>query len=365
MSAMSGIDEKWIIIACGILVGLYTVFGGIEAVIWTDVVQTIILMAGGLLLIGIVICSLPGGVSRVIGEGISAGKFSLGPMEWKFGERTFPVMVLIGLTSFVGEYASNQNVIQRYIAAKSLHEARKATVLCACCSVPTWTFFFFLGTCIFVYYKVFPSEIVASMPVDEILPHFVLTKTPPGVGGVIIAACLAAGMSSLDSSINSIATVFTVDFVRKYRPGMSDRRELFLAKMISGFCMVMMIAGALGISMLSRESVFDLSMILGALLCSASLTPFLLGFFTTRVGNRAILAGMVVAIIFSIYNLCNYFRIFPDPFLWKIHIYMAGLLCNLLMLVTALIYSIFSPEKKQDGLMDLTVWTMKSHLKPE
>lgn len=360
LSEMLDISESTAILAFGVITCFYTVFGGIEAVVWTDVVQTVILLGGGLLCVAAVALQLPGGLPQILEIGMEYDKFSLGPLDFSFSERTFWVMSLIGFIGFISEFSSNQNVMQRYIAAPTLREARKATLICIVMSLPTWIFFFFIGSCLFAYYKVFPSAEVAAMKPDDVLPHFILTEIWPGVGGVIIAACLAAAMSSLSSSINAVSTIWTIDFLRLMRRKGNDRFELVNAKLASGAAGIIMIAGAWGISLIPRESVYDLSAILGALLCSAGLTPFMLGFFTTRIGNRAILSGMYAALVFSVYNILNYFKLLPEPLQWNIHIYMAGPVCNGVMLAVALAYSLFRPEPVTEQLRGLTVWTLDS-----
>lgn len=360
LSEMLDISESTAILAFGVITCFYTVFGGIEAVVWTDVVQTVILLGGGLLCVAAVAFQLPGGLPQIQEIGMEYDKFSLGPLDFSFSERTFWVMSLIGFIGFISEFSSNQNVVQRYIAAPTLREARKATLICIVMSLPTWIFFFFIGSCLFAYYKVFPSAEVAAMKPDDVLPHFILTEIWPGVGGVIIAACLAAAMSSLSSSINAVSTIWTIDFLRLMRRKGNDRFELVNAKLASGAAGIIMIAGAWGISLIPRESVYDLSAILGALLCSAGLTPFMLGFFTTRIGNRAILSGMYAALVFSVYNILNYFKLLPEPLQWNIHIYMAGPVCNGVMLAVALAYSLFRPEPVTEQLRGLTVWTLDS-----
>ena len=360
LSEMLDISESTAILAFGVITCFYTVFGGIEAVVWTDVVQTVILLGGGLLCVAAVAFQLPGGLPQILEIGMEYDKFSLGPLDFSFSERTFWVMSLIGFIGFISEFSSNQNVVQRYIAAPTLREARKATLICIVMSLPTWIFFFFIGSCLFAYYKVFPSAEVAAMKPDDVLPHFILTEIWPGVGGVIIAACLAAAMSSLSSSINAVSTIWTIDFLRLMRRKGNDRFELVNAKLASGAAGIIMIAGAWGISLIPRESVYDLSAILGALLCSAGRTPFMLGFFTTRIGNRAILSGMYAALVFSVYNILNYFKLLPEPLQWNIHIYMAGPVCNGVMLAVALAYSLFRPEPVTEQLRGLTVWTLDS-----
>ena len=358
LSELLHIGEGTAILLFGVITCFYTVFGGIEAVIWTDVVQTLILLGGALVCILAVVFQMPGGLPQIFDIGMQYDKFSLGPMEFSFDERTIVVMGLIGIFSALSEFSCNQTVVQRYIAAPTIREARKATLVCAFMCVPTWLLFLFMGTCLFAFYQAFPSAAVARMKPDDVFPHFILTRIWPGIGGIIIAACLAAAMSSLSGSINAISTIWTVDCLRLIRHKANDRFELVNAKLASGVAGIVMIAGAWGISQIPRESVYDLGNILGALLCSAGLMPFMLGFFTTRIGNRAILFGMYAALLFSFYNILNYFGWLPEPLRWNIHIYMAGPICNLVMLAAAFAYSLVRPAPATESLTGLTVWTL-------
>ncbi len=358
LSELLNISEVTAILLFGVITCFYTVSGGIEAVIWTDVVQTAILFGGALVCILAVMLQMPGGLPQIFDICNKFDKFSLGPMEFSFDERTFILMGLTGLIGAISEFSCNQTVVQRYLAAPTVREARKATLFCAFLCMPTWLTFLFIGSCLFAFYQVFPSAEVAAMAPDDVFPHFILTEIWPGLGGIIIAACLAAAMSSLSGSINAVATIWTVDCLRLIRRKGNDRFELINAKIASGAAGVIMIAGAWIISRIPRESVYDLGNIIGALICSAGLAPFMLGFFTTRVGNKAILVGMWAALAFSAYNILNYFGWLPQSLRWDIHIYMAGLLCNLVMMAAALGYSLFRPAPVTEQLRGLTVWTL-------
>ncbi len=174
LTALLGLRLETVIIAVGVVTLFYTVSGGLEAVIWTDVAQTFILLGGGLLCIVLVVWRIPGGIAEVFQTGMEFDKFSLGPCEMTFGDRALPLLVLMGITSFLSEYCSNQNIIQRYIASESLREARKATLISAFGSFPTWIIFFFLGTCLFVFYRVNPELLPAGITADAVLPHCIL-----------------------------------------------------------------------------------------------------------------------------------------------------------------------------------------------
>ena len=143
-----GYSANECIILAGIAVALYTVLGGINAVIWTDVIQTTVLLLGGLICMFVIVQSLPGGFSQIIEVGMIHGKLAFAelrdgqliPVSWgpSLSEKTITMMLLIGLISWLTEYSSNQNTVQRFNAASSAAEARKAMYICAAVSLPTW-----------------------------------------------------------------------------------------------------------------------------------------------------------------------------------------------------------------------------------
>ena len=358
VAGMTGFNVIWVMIIGGIFIGFYTVLGGIEAVIWTDVVQTIILLLGGILCLVFIASDLPGGFSEVFRIGAENHKFSLGPINWDLDKRTFFVMLLIGAINFTTAYSSDQNIVQRYLASKSMREARKATIICAIMSFPTWLAFFFLGTCLFVFYKAFPDPNITNMSAEAVLPHFILTRIPAGIAGVIIAACLAAAMSSLDSSINAISTILTVDFLKKIKPGCNDNFYLKWARVFAIFAGISMIIGSVILYKIPKESITDLQIIIGSLFGGGILTVFMLGFFTKRVGNKALLCGLAVGLTLNLYLMCNYFNWLPKALTINIHAYWTTVLVNLLVLVVAYAGAFLMPNRKR--LEGMTVWTMPS-----
>ena len=151
VSLLTGIEMQYVIIAVGVFIAFYTVTGGFDAVIWTDVVQAFVLLFGGALCAGYIALNLPGGLQQIFTEGAQHGKFSLGPTDFNLTERTFWTVALLGIFNWIAYLSSDQNVVQRYVAAKSDREARRATAIYAAVAVPTWVFFFFVGTCVFVW----------------------------------------------------------------------------------------------------------------------------------------------------------------------------------------------------------------------
>lgn len=357
ISLLTGVNIIWIIILGGAFISFYTVAGGIEAVIWTDVVQTIILWFGGIFCLFFIFFKLPDGVSQMFSMAAADNKFSLGSMEWDWGSRTFYTMAITGIFGWLGMYATNQNVVQRYIAAKSEHEAKKATIISAVTCIPTWVFFFAIGTGIYVFFKVFPDPNIASMQADQVFPYFILSKLPKFFAGVIVAAVLAAGMSSLDSSINSIATIIDVDILRRFTSKNKSEKFYFLVARISSIIVsIVMILGAMVFHFLPKESMMDLGMIISGVFGSGLIGLFMIGFFSTRVGYKASLIALAITIIFNIYLALNAVGWLPKSLKLDIHAYWVLMLVNIVYAVIAYILSfVIKNRKNLDGI---TVWTL-------
>ena len=219
-----------VIIFTGVFIALYTIVGGIGAVIWTDVLQSFVLLLGGLLSVLYLAWQFPGGLGEIIEIGHAHGKFNLGPTAFQLSERTVWTVIILGCFSAVA-YHADQNLVQRYVAVKSTREARKATILYGAIAVPTWAFFFFLGSCLFAYFQVHDDPQVAQLSHEQVFPYFILTRLPPGVAGVVVAGVLSAAMSSVDSTLNAIAAVTVVDIVKPYlAKDKSDRFYLNVAR---------------------------------------------------------------------------------------------------------------------------------------
>lgn len=347
IAEMLDVNINYVIVVGGAVVVFYTATGGIEAVIWTDVVQTVILLAGGALCVGVIVWKLPNGFGSVFSIGSEYHKFSLGPLESGFGERTLSVMILLGLVNFTTEYISNQSVVQKYLAAKSVSEARKATFICGAMSIPVWLGFFFVGSCLFVFYHLNPQLLPEGIASDAVLPHFILHELPQGMAGAIIAACLAAAMSTLSAIINSVSTIVSVDFLKRFSPrnGEGDRGLLW-AKVFSWTAGALMILLACLIDRIPRESITDFTLMLGSVLGGGMLAIYLLGFCVGRVGNRALWIGMAAGLSFNFYMGLNILKLLPEAWRLDIHPYWTTILVNLLIVLFALAGAVFFPNRR-------------------
>lgn len=302
LALMTGTPLPWIICVVGVLVALYTVAGGIEAVIWTDVVQAIVLIAGGALCVISITTTLPDGLADVVRVGGEQDKFFLGELAIAIDSRTLLALAILGAFTWVGMYAGDQNIIQRILAARSTRDARKAATLFTAVALPTWLLFFFLGTSLFVYYHVFPDPNVEQLEADLVLPHFILSRIPAGIAGLVIAAVIASAMSTLDSGINAVSTVTVVDLVRPFLlKEKSDQYYLRTARLVGVAVSVLMILAAFVFSKIEKESMVDASFIAISVFGGCAGAMFLLGFFSRRVDNVSVLTALVFATALNVF----------------------------------------------------------------
>lgn len=375
----TGLPDVACVLLAGMFVSFYTVVGGIEAVVWTDVIQTVVLAFGGLLCLFILVGKVPGGIGEIISTASEAGKFQFAeydtetntfiPPSWDFTffRKTALMMFLVGLTNWMAEYSSNQNVVQRYCASKSTAEAKKAMWICAFTSIPLWAFFMFLGTSFWVFFTANPTPETNAMlsgeaSAEQIFPFFIQQYLPIGIAGLVVAAVLAAAMSSLDSSINAIATVTIVDLYRRhFVKGRDDAHYLKMARWFAVVSSVVMMYGAyVLITSDNIKTLQDTSNILTALTAGGLLGLFGLGFFTTRGDGRAVAVAIVATLIYSLYRASAGMEWFPDalqlPWLDRVDSYYTGILGHTMMFVLGFIAGSIQRGEKRD-LTNLTVWT--------
>lgn len=361
----------------GVVTAYYTVVGGIEAVIWTDFVQSVILTGGGLLILGVILWRLPGGLGQMIAVAAENGKFLLsertaeGALEavpWGFsiGRKTVAMLLIVGLFQWLGEYSTNQEVVQKYCAARSAREARKAMWLCCLFCVPTWGYFMFVGTGLFVFYHVFPDPIAAEMlsgarKAEEILPYFVTTQLPAGTAGIVVAAVMAAAMSSMSSAMNSISAVAVTDlYSRHLAPGRGDRHYVFAARLVTLAASLVMIGGAWLLFQADTMTLQDLWTEFQSIIAGGLLGLYLLGFLTKRGDGRAVGVGIFFAVVFSAVASAAGLGWLPAAFSeWigrNFDTYYTGIAGNLVMFVLGYGMALLLPARGKD-YTNLTVWT--------
>jgi SSS family solute:Na+ symporter len=294
-----------------------------EAIIWTDVAQAIILTLGALVVLGLIIGGTPGGVSHIVRVDMAADKFSLGSFSPEFTTSTFWVVLLYGFFINLNNFGIDQNYVQRYHTARSPRAASRSIWLCVWLYVPVSLLFFVIGSFLFAYYQIHPDLLaglkqnVATMLEpgsshaaasalasrlrpsdygDKVMPYFIVHRIPPGLTGLIISSILSAGMSTISSGMNASATVFSIDIFKRYvRPDMSDRGMLRLLLVATG-AMGLLGMGA-GLAMIGVKSILDIWWELSGIFAGGMLGLFLLGLVSRRTRNHEALTAVLIGIV--------------------------------------------------------------------
>jgi SSS family solute:Na+ symporter len=290
----------------GILVAAYTIAGGLQAVIWTDLLQGIALIGGGLICLPIILRELPGGFEQIFAlaqtiddQGNPVNKMSMGDTSLVFTKKTLWVLLLSKIVIFLQLVATDQTSVQRYCAAKSDKEARTAVIIGGLLTLPVWTYFFFVGSALYAFYQAVPDEVVRDLKPDQVFPHFILTQVPAGFAGFVIMGLLAAALSTLDSSINAMAATVTNDFYGRLlvRNKKSEHYAL-VGRVLSLVFGMVMIGAAIGTHLLRAEqAIEDIQTKLLSICSGGPLGLFLLGFFTWRARGRAASIATALTVI--------------------------------------------------------------------
>ncbi len=291
ISSVTGLDVYLCIALMGLISTAYTVMGGIEAVIWTDVVQVIVLMGGAIGCIVVAIWNVDGGLVEVVRHGMEMDKFRM--FHWGWDPTRLVVWVAIVSFFFLNliPYSSDQTVVQRYLTVKSEKEAAKSLWMNAYLIIPGILIFFGLGTVLFIYYFDNPAIINANKP-DELLPYYIVKSLPMGLAGIVIAAIFAASMSSLDSSMNSIATAYTTDIHVRFTKERSDYQNLKLAKWMTVLIGLIGTGSAMFIAAANVEYIFDYFQALLGLFGGGLAGIFILAIFIPRANSIGAIAGL-------------------------------------------------------------------------
>jgi len=359
---MSAFPMPLIISFLGVLVAAYTIAGGLQAVIYTDFLQGLVLIAGGLICTPIIANLLPGGWEQIFSEAYESGKFGVGSLALVFDEKTVWVIILVYQFQFLQIVCTDQSMVQRYLAMKTDKQARRGFVLGTALTIPVWLYFAFVGTALYVFYKNFPTPELAGMEPEEVFPYFILTQVPPGVAGFVIVGLLAAAMSTLDSSINASAATVTTDFYRRFRPSAGDEHHyLKVGRWFSLFFAAMMVAVALYVHEARTETLMDLQTVVYPVVSAGLLSLFVLGFLTVRVGSTAAFiatASTVLIVAFWIFLTTEVgARAFPHLAGLLPNKFWIGVIPHLFLLAVGGLVTFFIPRRSDKGLENLTIWT--------
>ncbi|MES2275535.1 MAG: sodium:solute symporter [Bacteroidota bacterium] len=351
----------WII---GIVIIVITLIGGIEAVIWADVVQGFLLIAGGIASFVILIFSIKGGFPELWHVATVHNKTNFGPYTWNFKKLTFIVMVINGLFYAIQKYGTDQTMVQRYLSAKTDKGAIRASLLGVALTVPLWGLFMFIGTALFVFYQQHPLP--AGIKDDAVFPYFIMTELPPGVVGLILAALISAAISSLGADLNCLSAIGVEDYYKKFKPGKSDTQYLKAGRWI----VVGAGIGAIGIASLyliaGGEGALGIVFTLYAIFSGGIVGIFLLGLFSARANKQGLNIGIAACIVFTAWTFLTSAKIgLGDQkhilldlgkYNFTQHKYMLGVYSHFVVIIVGYGASLFFPKPVLDKNLLYSGW---------
>ena len=324
LNALFGWNIKTVIIITGIAVTFYSMLGGIQAVVWTDAIQGIILIAGALVCAIILTFSMPEGPGQIFGIAAANNKFSLGSFGTSLKDSTFWVILIYGLFINLQNYGIDQNYVQRYMTTSSEKEAKSSALFGSLLYVPVSMVFFYIGTALFAYYTAQPDLLPAELKIpgagDKVFPHFIVNGLPVGITGLLIASIFAAGMSTVATSINSTATIILSDYYIRYFN--KDATEKSSMKILYSSSMIFGVFGTvIALALVGVESVLDAWWGLASIFSGGMLGLFLLGYISKKVRNInaviGVIAGALLIIWMSlspVYFTSGNLLVFRSPF---------------------------------------------------
>ena len=300
MHILMGWNLHMVIIATSVAIIIYSMLGGLKAVIWADAIQGIILIGGAVLCLAILCFSMPEGPGQVFDLAIHSpegNKFSLGAFTSDLTTSTFWVCLIYGIFINLQNYGIDQNYVQRYHAAKTDRDARFSALFGGYLFIPVSALFFLIGSALYSYYTAHPGLLpddIAAKP-DYVFPFFIVNGLPVGLRGLLIASIFAAGMSTVSTSVTSAATIILTDYYKPLVKRSSERRDVMVLRLSS--CIVGIIGIIVAIAMLSVESIIDAWWKLSSIFSGGMLGLFLLGILPRRIGRWAALIGCVAGIV--------------------------------------------------------------------
>ena len=278
---------------------VYTFEGGMSAVIWTDVVQMTIYVAGTIVGLFTILHLVPGGWNTVHQVAGAAGKFRV--LDFSFSPSnsySFWAGVIGGTFLTTSTHGTDQLMVQRLLAARNEAQSKLALLSSGVFILVQFGLFLLVGASLYVFYKLFPP-LTAFASSDRIFPTFIVNRMPHGISGLLIAAILAAAMSNLSAALNSLSSTTIVDFYLRRRPETTETRRVA----VSRFATVVWGLVLFGLALSSRHGgrVVEIGLTIISVAYGALLGVFLLGILTRRANENGAIVGMTCGLALNLY----------------------------------------------------------------
>ena len=295
MNVLLGWNIQTIIIVTSVAIVLYSMLGGMKAVIWTEAIQGIILIGGALVCMFILLFDMPEGPAQTFSIAMEDGKFSLGSFGSSLSESTFWVCLIYGVFTNLQNYGIDQSYVQRYHTAKNEKEAKFSALFGGYLFIPVSAVFFMIGTGLYAFYKVHPGVLPDGVGADYVFPFFIVNELPVGLTGLLIASIFAAGMSTIATSATSSSTIILTDYYQRFRKHAGNRERMLVLKLSS---VGVGVAGILvAFAFMSVQSALDAWWALASIFSGGMLGLFLLGYISRKARNFDAVLGVVCGVI--------------------------------------------------------------------
>ena len=320
VSIALGTGEVASIVIITLLTLIYTFEGGLAAVIWTDVVQTFIYVGGTLVGVVTILHLVPGGWASVAVIAGSLHKFQVFDASlsshWPFVDFSSPYTLWAGVIGgtflTLATHGTDQLIVQRLLAARNQRQSVVALVSSGVAIFFQFTLFLIVGVMLFAYYQL-PSSVFGKS--DRIYPTFIVTRMPPGVSGLLIAAILAAAMSNLSAALNSLSSSTMMDFYFRFRPETDEKKRLLHSRMATlWWALVLAVLAILSLRQVGH--VVEVGLQIVSVAYGALLGVFLLGVLTKRANQNGAIVGMLCGFASGLYL----WRGSHVPFTWWVAI---------------------------------------------
>ncbi|MEB4887678.1 sodium:solute symporter family protein [Priestia megaterium] len=297
ITAVSDMNPVLIAAAVGILCIIYTFLGGIEGVIWSDVIQGILLLGGALLVVILGVFLVDGGFSTVIHDAVNNEKFITAD-NFKFGTAAtaIPIIFLGSIFNTLHQYTASQDVVQRYQTTSSMKETNKSLWTNGVLALITIPIFYGMGTVLYSYYKNVEA-LPEGFNTSAIVPYFIVTSLPVGVAGLIIAAIFAACQSTISSSLNSISACVITDFKQRFFGKDHGKSDVMLARLAIIVTGLLGVGVALYLVSTNRAETWNLFLAITGLFGVPIAGIFALGIFTKRANTPGVWIGLILSAI--------------------------------------------------------------------
>lgn len=345
ISTITGVDVVWSIMLMGVFTIIYSTVGGSKAVIWTDVVQVIVMFGGALFAIGFIFLQTGGDMPQLLSAAAAEDKTKLFDFSFDLTKATVWGFIFLVVFDVVLTFPKDQVLMQRTLSTRSDKEAGRSIWAFAAIMIPGGFVFYGIGTALWMYYRNNPERLNPLLPIDATFPLFIAAELPAGVTGLIIAGIFAAAMSTLSSIINSISTLVSVDFYQKLVKDPNEKTAVRVAEWSGVGVGLIGIGIALVMSRYDIHSLFDVSIELAGLLGGGFAGAYTLGMFTRRANAPGVAIGVAGSILITL--VCWSMNL--------VHPYFYLAISILLCIVIGYVASLFFPAPTR-SLKGLTIY---------